>query len=90
WPEYEHLDWPHPLDLYTPAGLLTRSQLAVQVAYAFAQFIAQQEVQGYPPAQHGATCCFDNGGISYNRLILSGLWYVCDDTWLPEVIVDFR
>ncbi|OJA08740.1 hypothetical protein AZE42_08663 [Rhizopogon vesiculosus] len=39
WPGYEHLDRTHPLDLYTPAGPLTRSQLAVQVAHAFARFI---------------------------------------------------
>ncbi|OJA08577.1 hypothetical protein AZE42_10574 [Rhizopogon vesiculosus] len=88
WPGCEHLDRTHPLDLYIPAGPLTRGQLAVQVAHAFARFI--NELQGHPPAQHGAAWRFDNGGISYNRLILSGLWNVCDNTWLAEVIVDFR
>jgi len=88
WPGYEHLDRTHPLDLYTPAGPLTRGQLAIHVAHAFARFM--DELQGHPPAQHGAGWRFDNGGISYNRLILSALWNVCDDIWLAEVIVDFR
>ncbi|OJA16880.1 hypothetical protein AZE42_13132 [Rhizopogon vesiculosus] len=88
WPGYEHLDRTYPLDLYTSAGPLTRGQLAIQVAHAFARFT--DELQGYPPAQHDAAWRFGNGGIIYNRLILSGLWNVCDDTWLAEVIVDFR
>ncbi|KAG1721259.1 uncharacterized protein EDB91DRAFT_1176412 [Suillus paluster] len=88
WPGYEHLDRSYPLDIYTPAGPLTRGQLAVQVARAFARFI--EELQGHPPAQHGASWRFGNGGISFNRLILSALWNACDDVWLAEVIVDFR
>ncbi|OJA12618.1 hypothetical protein AZE42_12255 [Rhizopogon vesiculosus] len=56
WPGYEHLDRIHPLDLYTPAGPFTRGQLAVQVAHAFARFM--DELQGYPPAHHGATWRF--------------------------------
>ena len=50
----------------------------------------QQELQGHPPAQHGASWRFGNGGISFNRLILSGLWNVGDDVWLADVIVDFH
>ncbi|OAX38205.1 hypothetical protein K503DRAFT_691952, partial [Rhizopogon vinicolor AM-OR11-026] len=88
WPGCEHLDRTHPLDLYTPAGPLTRSQLAVQVAHAFARFI--DELQGFSPAWHDAAWRFGDGGISYNRLILSMFWNVCNDTWLAEVIVDFR
>jgi hypothetical protein len=49
-----------------------------------------QELQGYPPAQHGASWRFGNGGIGFNRLMLSALWNVYDDVWLAEVIVDFR
>ncbi|KAG1857513.1 hypothetical protein F4604DRAFT_1659373 [Suillus subluteus] len=88
WPGYEHLDRSYPLDIHTPAGPLTRGQLAVQVAHAFARFI--EELQGYPPAQHGASWRFGNGGIGFNRLMLSALWNVYDDVWLAEVIVDFR
>ncbi|KAG2036731.1 hypothetical protein BDR03DRAFT_865663 [Suillus americanus] len=86
WPGYEHLDRSYPLDIHTPAGPLTRGQLAVQVAHAFARFI---EVC-YPPAQHGASWRFGIGGIGFNRLMLSALWNVYDDVWLAEVIVDFR
>jgi hypothetical protein len=49
-----------------------------------------QELQGYSPAQHGASWRFGNGGIGFNRLMLSALWNVYDDVWLAEVIIDFR
>ncbi|KAG2073354.1 hypothetical protein BDR04DRAFT_1010753 [Suillus decipiens] len=86
WPGYEHLDRSYPLEIHTPAGPLTRGQLAVQVARAFARFI---EVC-YPPAHHGASWRFGNGGIGFNRLMLSAVWNIYDDVWLAEVIIDFR
>ncbi|KAG9317907.1 hypothetical protein JVU11DRAFT_2138 [Chiua virens] len=40
WPGYEHLDWSHCLNLITSEGPVTRGQLAVQIAFAFSEFVS--------------------------------------------------
>jgi hypothetical protein len=39
WPGYDHVDWSHSLDLFSSAGPVTRGQLAVQIAFAFATYM---------------------------------------------------
>lgn len=78
---------PHKLHVHSSASLRFVLSL-VPVVFILTAF--PQELQGYPPAQHGASWRFGNGGIGFNRLMLSALWNVYDDVWLAEVIVDFR
>jgi len=88
WPGYDHVDWSHSLDLYSSAGPVTRGQLAVQIAFAFSTYVVQMEAQ--TPSRSAASWRLGSGGMTFERLVLTALWNICDDHWMAEVYVDCR
>ncbi|KAF9226968.1 hypothetical protein BS17DRAFT_696849 [Gyrodon lividus] len=90
WPGYEHMEWTHCLDLFTPSGPLTRGQLAVQIAHAFSEYVAKLACQTPAPNAVGWRLASGGVGISFERLVLIAFWNVGDDHWMAEVLVDFR
>ncbi|KAI9569247.1 hypothetical protein HD554DRAFT_2020600 [Boletus coccyginus] len=92
WPGYDHVDWSHSLDLFS-SGPVTRGQLAVQIASAFSEYVAQMAVQtpqASPSAVGWRLGSRSTGGIAFERLVLIALWNACDDHWMAEVYIDSR
>ncbi|KAJ3829212.1 hypothetical protein F5878DRAFT_541419 [Lentinula raphanica] len=85
WPGYEHLECVFPIDLVTPAGYITRVQLAAIVTNAYVKFIerAQNERSTSPEWQ------FHARGIQFTQLSLLSLTHLSEDAWKAEVAVDF-
>ncbi|KAG6373902.1 hypothetical protein JVT61DRAFT_6055 [Boletus reticuloceps] len=91
WPGYEHLDWSHTLELFPSDGPVTRGELAVQIAFAFSEYVSQMAAR--TPSAGAANWRLGSrstGGIAFDRMVLIALWNSCDDNWMAEVYVDSR
>ncbi|KAF9235224.1 hypothetical protein BU15DRAFT_89643 [Melanogaster broomeanus] len=90
WPGFEHVEWVHCLDLFTLSGPLTRGQLAVHIAHAFSGYVVEMTDKTPSPNATGWRLASGGTGISFERLVLTTFWNVCDDYWMAEVFVDLR
>jgi hypothetical protein len=84
WPGYSHIDWACPIDLYPNIVPLTRAQLGAAIAQNISQFVGKAQ----SVATKNAQWQLGRGGITFDSLVLVGLFNICDDVWVADVAVD--
>ncbi|EIW81750.1 hypothetical protein CONPUDRAFT_143454 [Coniophora puteana RWD-64-598 SS2] len=92
WPGYEQLQWSHSLNVFTPVGPITRSQLAVLVALIISSFVENIRTL---PADSRRPPQFElaersGSPVRVDNLVLGSLWNVADDNWMAEIYVERR
>ncbi|KAF8555566.1 hypothetical protein OG21DRAFT_1410728 [Imleria badia] len=91
WPGYDHVYSSHSLELFSSGGPVTRGQLAVQIAFAFSDYVVKMTAHTpAPSASSWRLGSRSTGGIAFERLVLIALWNACDDHWMAEVFIDSR
>ncbi|KAG7094520.1 hypothetical protein E1B28_005351 [Marasmius oreades] len=86
WPGYEHIEWIRSIEVMTPHGPMTRSQLAVIVAQNFARFIEKSQYE----ATTDIKWRLGPGGVQFEHILLVSMYNVFECVWQAEVVVDFR
>ncbi|KAF9259211.1 hypothetical protein L218DRAFT_1059804 [Marasmius fiardii PR-910] len=86
WPGYEHVEWQRSVEVVTPRGHMTRSQLAGVIARSFAIYIEKTQYE----ATRDINWRLGPDGIRYEHLILLSLNNIYENAWQAEVAIEFR
>ncbi|KAL0577455.1 hypothetical protein V5O48_004524 [Marasmius crinis-equi] len=85
WPGYEHVEWVRSIEVVTPSGHITRSELASVVAQNFARYVEKTQFE----ATTNIDWRLGPAGIRFDHVVLLSLRNVFEDAWQADVAVDF-
>ncbi|KDQ63932.1 hypothetical protein JAAARDRAFT_86951, partial [Jaapia argillacea MUCL 33604] len=87
WPGYPHVEWLRTIDIVTPTGPITRSQLAALVSQQYMRFIEKCQHENISGSQFAQwRLGYPNLGVEH--LVLMSITNVLDDVWQATITIE--
>ncbi|KDQ63938.1 hypothetical protein JAAARDRAFT_165906 [Jaapia argillacea MUCL 33604] len=82
WPGYPHVEWLRSIEIVTPSGHITRSQLAALISQQYMRFIENISSSQFAQWRIG------HPGLGLEHLVLMSVTNVLDDVWQATIAIE--